>query len=58
MFCSGNFTSPEAVAYKICHVLAAVLSGVGVSAAGVEAVQADHGQLDPADLGHLGAACV
>ena len=50
---SGPHYDPE-----ICHVLAAVPSGAGVSEAGPEAVPADHGQLDPAGLGHLAAACV
>src|SRR5699024_10335774 len=43
---------------EICYALAAVPPGAGVSAAEAEAVPADDGQLDPAGLGHLAAACV
>ena len=43
---------------EVCHVLTAVPPGAGVSAAGAEAIPADHGQLDPACLGHLAATGV
>ena len=60
-FCPRSFAFPEAATHydpEICHVLAVVPSGAGVSAAGPEAVPAGHGQLNPAGLGHLAAACV
>ena len=40
---------------ETCYALAAVPFGAGVSAAGAEAIPAEHGQLDPAGLGHLAA---
>ena len=60
VLCPGSFALPRGGGpyhdAEIRHVLAAVPSGAGVSAAGAEAIPADHGQLDPAGLGHLAAA--